>query len=384
MLCLGACPHEVRAADTRKPPEPRLAPLLPSESAWLVNLPMPPSAPGAMDDTRVYVPLEGERFVALKRETGETVWTADIESQWPPLVNDGVVYVAASDELHALDAATGMHRWRVPLGRGPMAPLAIEADTIVTLVAPDAVWALRLSDGALQWSLSLGGTDARAMMAIDHGRIFVSKDSRVVRIDLSDHKVKWDRTLPGMLGAPAIGKDRVLVGSTSNHLYALDPDRGGVEWSFQMGGDVVGAFVDGDTVFVVSFDNVLRALKRTNGNQIWKRALTTRPITAPRAVGGIVAVSGISVPLATFNAKTGMPIATFDAVSDLEGMPMFAAALSPYTVALVAIARDGRATGQRPVAMMFRETALEPLAVLPGKALTKERTLPSPTEKKSP
>lgn len=336
-----------------------------------------------MDDTRVYVPLEGEHFIALKLETGETLWTADIESQWPPLVSDGVVYIAASDELHALDAATGTPKWRVPLGRGPMAPLAMESDTIVALIAPDLVQALRLSDGALLWSLSLGGTSAPATMALDRGRVFVAKDSRVVRIDLSDHKVKWDRTLPGTLRAPAVGRDRVFVGSTSNHLYALDPDRGGVEWSYQMGADVVGAVADGDKVFVVALDNVLRALNRTNGNQLWKRALNTRPITAPRAAGGIVAVSGISVPLATFNAKNGMPIATFDAMSDLEGMPLFVSALSPYAVALVAIARDGRATGQRPVAMMFRETALEPLTVLPGKPLTKERTLP-PTGKKSP
>jgi hypothetical protein len=34
---------------------------------------------------------------------------------------------------------------------------------------------------------------------------------------------------------------------------------------------------------------------------------------------------------------------------------------------------DGRATGHRPVAMMFREKPLEALTILPGRPLTRER-----------
>src|SRR5688572_10382610 len=38
-------------------PEPYVAPLLPAEQAWLVTLPAPPSAGGAMDAHHVYIPL---------------------------------------------------------------------------------------------------------------------------------------------------------------------------------------------------------------------------------------------------------------------------------------------------------------------------------------
>ena len=38
-----------------------------------------------MDEVRAYIPLEGERFVAIDRETGATAWIVDIESAWPPL-----------------------------------------------------------------------------------------------------------------------------------------------------------------------------------------------------------------------------------------------------------------------------------------------------------
>src|SRR5262245_49083722 len=218
--CLGACPHEALARVERTPVDPALAALLPSEKAWLITLPQPPSAPGAMDDARVYIPLQGEHFIALDRATGETVWMADIESEWTPLVSGGVVYIAASDELHAIDAATGSHRWRVPLGRGPMAPLAFAQGSIIALVSPDEVWAFRPADGERLWAQSLGGAVGPASMVIDAGHVFVAIGSRLVRVELSNGAVKWDRTLPGALKSPAAGEDRVFVGSTSNELYA--------------------------------------------------------------------------------------------------------------------------------------------------------------------
>ena len=343
-----------------------------------MTLPFPPSAPPVMDDQRVYVAMQGEHFIALNRETGETEWTVDVESEWPPLVRDGVLYLAASDELHAFDAATGERLWRAPLGRGPMAALAWSQDAVIALVTPDEVWAIRPADGQRLWGQSLGGSDEGATMVVDGGRIFIAIGSRLVRVDRLDGKIRWTRTLPGTLSAPTVARDRVFAGSTSNEIFALDQNDGDVAWSFKMGGDVLGSATDEDVVYVASLDNVLRALKRSNGNQLWKRALVTRPAAPPRAFGGIVAMPGISPPLATFNAKTGAPLATFAAVPELQRAKFVAPALiaptlKPYAVSLVILTSDGRATGHRSVAMLFREKPLEPLAALPGRPLTRER-----------
>ena len=331
-----------------------------------------------MDDHRVYVPLQGEHFISIARDTGETAWTADIESAWPPLVHDGVVYIAASDELHALDAASGEHKWRVPMGRGPMAALAMTQDTIVGLVAPDEVWAFRRTDGQRLWVRALGGTVGPASMAIDGNRIFVAIGSRLVRVALVDGAITWDRTLPGMLKAPVAYDDRVFVASTANALHAVSQNSGAIAWSYPTGADVIGAAVDGNMVYVTSLDNVLRALKQGSGGQVWKKPLTTRPTGPPRVAGGVVAVSGLMPPLSTFNAKTGAPIAAFDASGDLQRAKfltpvLFSSKLTPYTVSIVAITRDGRAMGHRPVAMLFRDPPLVPFSNVPGKPLTKER-----------
>jgi outer membrane protein assembly factor BamB len=370
-LVAGFCPHAADGGQRAKNVEPVLTPVLPAEPGWQIPLPFPPSAGAAMDERRAYLPLEGEHLVAIDRETGATVWTVDIESSWPPLVHDGVVYLAASDELHALDAETGNHRWRVPLERGAMAPMALTEAALIVLVEPDEVWALRPSDGHRLWLRPLGGRSGRVSMAVDATGISVALVDRLVRLR-PDGSVRWEHMLPGQLTSTASARDRVLAGSTSNQLFAFHTDRGTLAWKYPVGGDVVGIAATGDLVFVVSLDNVVRALRRSSGNLSWKQELTIRPVVPPHLVNDDVVVVTGPESVAAFNAKTGAPLGTFDAPDLLQGRPLVDATPSPFAVSMLAVTRDGVAMGLRPVEMLFREQATQPLAALPGRPLQKE------------
>jgi PQQ-like domain len=135
---------------------------------------------------------------------------------------------------------------------------------------------------------------------------------------------------------------------------------------------VIGAAVGDRLVFVASLDNLLRALRRSSGNQVWKRDLETRTIALPSAFGGIVLVTGNSPTLSTFDAATGEPIGTFSVAADLQGVPLVDSTLEPFRVAMIAVTRDARAIGLRPTGMMFRELPLTPLDALPGHPLNRE------------
>jgi outer membrane protein assembly factor BamB len=384
-LALGFCPQDALGGQRTKKVEPAVTAVLPAELAWQVVLPLPPSAGAAMDDVRAYIPLEGERFIAIERETGMTVWTVDIESAWPPLVHEGTVFLAASDELHALDAATGTHKWRVPIGRdapgrGAMAPMALVEDLLIALVAPDEVWAFRVSDGQRLWVRALGGRTGRVSMAVNATGIYVSVVDRLVRVMPADGTVQWERTLPGQVATTFVAHDLVFVGSTSNEIFAFDADDGSLAWKFRFGGDVIGIAARGDLVFVASLDNLLRALKHSSGNQVWKRALATRPVAPVLTFDGVVAVAGVE-SIATFDSRTGTPIAKFDAPNMTRGLPMVDPTPEPFAVSITVVTGDGRAMGLRPEGMMFREKPVTPLMALPGRPLQKEAApLPVRTE----
>ena len=370
---LGFCPQDVAGQRAGKV-EPAVTPVLPAEQAWSVSLEFPTSAGAAMDEERAYIPLEGEHFIAINRGTGAIVWNLDIESAWPPLVHEGTVYLAASDELHAIEAATGNRRWRVPLGRGAIAPMVIHDDLLIALAAPDEVMAFKLATGERLWIRPLDGRTGRASLAVNASGIYVGLVDRLVRLSLPDGVIRWDLKLPGEVASITVARDRVFAGSTSNEIFAFDPMRGSLAWKSRFGGDVIGIAADQDLVFVASLDNLVRAIRRSNGNQVWKRALATRPVAPPRVFDGVVAVAGVE-SVATFNSLTGAPIGSFESTTLLQGVPAIDPTPAPFAVSIVAITRDGRAIGLRPEGVMFRERAIEPLTALPGRSLQKE---PSP------
>ena len=369
--CLGACPQALAGQQnaTRKPLP---APLLPAEQAWSVSLPSPPSAQGALDETRAYIPLQSGQIVALNRESGATEWSIELSSSWAPLVADGVVYAAGANEFHAVQVASGTRLWRTPLDAEPMAAPALHGDTIFVLAKPNLLLALNRLKGSEMWRHTIEMPIESPTMVANATGIFVSSGNRLSRYAENDGHLEWQRELPGMLGRPTAAGDRVFVGSTDNSFYALDASTGRLAYRSRTGGDVVGAAANADFVYVASLDNLLRALRRGSGNQIWKRNLTTRTVAPPSTFGGIVLVTGNDPTLTTFDATSGMPISTFSVAADLQGVPLVDSTLEPFRVAIVVITRDARAIGLRPTGMMFREPPLTPIQTLPGRPLSRE------------
>ena len=340
-------------------------------------LDMPPSADGAMDEDRIYVPVQGGTVRAFERDTGALGWTASVETTWRPAVGDGGVYVAGRDALTALDAATGAERWVSALEQPLTTPPAWDTGWLIASTAAGDVRAIQSENGEVVWRRSLGAVSRHMAVRATMGLLVLTLDGgRVVALNVATGEPLWEEMLPGTLSPPALAKDRVFIGSTNNFLYALDAADGRVAWKWRTGGDVVGAAADVDIVYVASLDNVLRAVNRSNGNQRWKIEIPTRPAVPPIAFGDIVVLAGVAPQLNSFVAKNGMVQGNYKAPSDLQGAPLIDRMLKPYRVAIVTIGRDGMMIGLRPVQMMMRDPPLAPLtAPLPGHSLPRERLI---------
>jgi outer membrane protein assembly factor BamB len=256
----------------------------------------------------------------------------------------------------------------------------LQDDTLILLVKPNELRALSKADGSELWRRTVGGQLSSPTLSVDSSGVVVASGSHMSRFARSDGRLQWTRELSGVLGRPTLAGNRIFVGSTDNHLYALDAENGRLAWpKWRAGGDVVGAAADDRFVYVASLDNLLRGLRRSSGNQVWKRDLATRTIAPPSTFGGIVLVTGNSPTLSTFDAATGEPIGSFSVPADLQGMPLVDMSLDPFRVAVIAVTRDARAIGLRPTGMMFRELPLTPIQALPGRPLNREPLgLPGP------
>jgi len=332
-----------------------------------------------MDGERVYVPLQLNVVQALDRETGTPVWRSDVATIWAPVLRDGLLYVAASDAVHALDARTGALRWRAPIDRRMIVPLTATSDLLIGVMEPDAVVAFAIADGRVVWRRSLGTYPNHAAASDGRRVVFALSDSRVVALNLADGDPLWEQHLEGDLGPPLVVRERVILGSSSNYLYAFD-DRGRLAWKWRTGGDVVGVSADATTgAYYASLDNVLRAVNQSNGNQRWIKEMPTRPGLPPLTLKAalpyeeVVVVTGVTSEIGAFSTKTGAAVGRYSPPSDIQGGPLIDPSLKPYKVAVVVITRDGRAIGLRPTAMALAEPKISPFDELPGRRLERDR-----------
>lgn len=352
---------------------PPAVPLLPAETAWLVTLDRLPSAGGALDESRVYVPLQDGGIVAIDRRNGRRVWHRDAHTVVPLTVANGRLYVATGDALLAIDPATGDMRWQVSLPTVAAGPALASGDLVLVPVASGAVVAIDPADGTPRWDQPAGAA-GRTFLARAGDQVYASASSRLMALAIADGRRAWTLTLPGTLGPPAPGPGRVFVGSTDNYLSALSP-AGRLLWRWRTGGDVVGAVVDDARVYTVARDNIVRALDRRTGNQRWMRQIGTRPMQPPLLAGEEVLITGVAPALSTFSTRTGAPIGTFTLPGEtaqgyLQGPPLVDAGAAPFQVAIVVITQDGRVIGLRPAGLAFREAAPQPFTALPGRMLS--------------
>ena len=357
----------------KKRTEPQPLPLLPATPAWELLLTSPPAAGGALDAARLYIPLEAKTMVALDRETGETLWTAEVETAWPPAISGDLLLVAAGAEIVALDALTGAHRWRSAIPQAAIGSMIAWGTQLFVPLGGGAIAAFNVIDGTTAWTSRLDGVAGGLHLAADTRAVYVSSsDGHVAALSLADGGTVWHRTLEGTLTPPALARDRVIVGSSNNRFYALDPRTGDQEWRWDEPADPVGAAADLDVVFLTGLENTIRAVDRGNGNQKWRAVVGTRPTDPPRAFARIVVVIGDSPTLSVFVAKTGVAAGVYTAPAKLIGAPLIDPTLRAFSPAVFAIMREGSVVALTPTAMQMLEALPVPLIPLPGRQLTRE------------
>ena len=381
----GFCPHSIAAAQTPKQryeeiarafrdEKPSPLPLLAIERAWTLKITAAPSAPGAMDRERIYIPLRDNLLVALYRETGILAWIRPYHTTAPLVIGGSSLFFVGDGVISALDAASGSALWSAPIDAPLSSPVVWDSGWLFALTQKGDLLAFRAVDGMLVWTRSLGAASVHAPVPGGANTLYLSlSDGRIVALAIENGAVQWERQLTGTLSPPAAGSDRVFVGSTNNFLYALDEETGREEWKWRNGGDVIGASVEGDVVYFASLDNIIRAVNRGNGNQRWRKPSGTRPVLPPRAFRGVVALPGLMPALTVFVGLDGTVMGTHAVEGDLVGPPLIDTSAPPGQVALVTITREGVVDAMRPTGLLFREAATTPVAVLPGRTVPQER-----------
>ncbi|MDW8364702.1 MAG: PQQ-binding-like beta-propeller repeat protein, partial [Abditibacteriales bacterium] len=99
----------------------------------------------------IYFGANDGHAYALDAANGAVKWKTSLDGfvQGAPVINDGVIYIGASNALHALDATTGAVKWKVSAQTIP-APV-VQGEVVYTALGDENVYALDAHSGQLRW-----------------------------------------------------------------------------------------------------------------------------------------------------------------------------------------------------------------------------------------
>ncbi|MDQ3171732.1 MAG: PQQ-binding-like beta-propeller repeat protein, partial [Acidobacteriota bacterium] len=181
--------------------------------------------------------------------------------------------------------------WRVPAS-ALSAPLAHRGGWLIVPLADGGIQGVRAADGTVVWAISAGSPVASAP-AIDGDVLAVGlADGRIVALNVGTGATLWQRPLGSASSGVTLSGDRIFAGTTDGFFWALKTRNGDLDWRWRIGARLIGAAsADANGVYAVAVDNVLRGFKRSNGNQRWSLALTTRALAGPAMADGLLVVT---------------------------------------------------------------------------------------------
>jgi len=206
-----------------------------------------------------------------------------------PVINGSTIYVAASDgSLEAFDKRSGKSLWDVELEFPLSGGVGVYADALFLGSSDGFVIKVDASSGEELWSTRLSGE----VMSVpqSNGAIVVahSLDGKLQGLDFATGDVVWtyDSTVPALTlrgsGSPLVSGDTVYVGFANGRVLAFDIATGSISWEARIAipqgrseiervVDIDGTMaLEGDELFVASYQGRLAALNVSDGSKLWQ------------------------------------------------------------------------------------------------------------------
>jgi outer membrane protein assembly factor BamB len=300
--------------------------IVPAHGVWTLVLNSQLTIAPAYDATHAYFPLEGDRLAAYVMPEGTLSWLVTAHPLLPPTAGDGLIFLVEAEGLVALRATDGSVAWQLAMENPPAVAPAFAAGWLIVGTKDGRVEAIHAADGTIAWQRSIG-SPAHAPASLTADRVYASiSDGRLVSLTLETGEPVWERHLGAAPTEILADGDRLYVGSADNYLYCVLARDGTIDWRWRTGGDIVGRPVSDERhVFFVALDNLLRAMDRKSGAQVWMRPLPVRPIAAPLLAGSTLVVAGQQpAQLRVFAVKDGTPAPGEPIVPGTPGPPVAA------------------------------------------------------------
>nr|MBP7371145.1 PQQ-like beta-propeller repeat protein [Arenimonas sp.] len=267
-----------------------------------------PSSPAIRDGLVYFASYDG-KFYALNAKTGVTKWkftsagerrfeAKGIHGQLPktqtypdiydtylssPVVAQDTVYFGSGDgHVYALDAHTGVVRWKFSTGNVVHAS-PVYANGVLYIGSWDSnLYAIDATTGKEQWRFKSGDDEIihnqvgfQGSPAVVDGVVYVGcRDSHLYAIDAKSGKEKWNIStgLSWVITSPAVHLGKVYYATSDTALFSIADANTGKPLAETKSTSYLWSSpaIAGDVVFIGNFSGSLEARDSTSGELLWE------------------------------------------------------------------------------------------------------------------
>jgi len=265
-------------------------------------------------DSTVYVGNLNGHLSALDALSGRIVWKNVIGGEIKGSANTAsdpesgrkLVLVGSYDAtMYCFDAATGDTVWTYETGYYINGAPATDGRHVVFGGCDEMLHILSVRDGAKTGEVDAGSYIAGSA-ALVGGRAYVGHyGGQVVCIDIGEKRLVW--TYEGgergsvFFSSPAVGDERVYIGSRDRSLHCVDRATGLPVWKFRTHDEIdCSPVIAGNSIVFGSGDGRLYMVDAAGGKEIWSYEIGASIEGCPAVIDGMVVIGADDGRVYTF------------------------------------------------------------------------------------
>jgi len=241
------------------------------------------------------------------------------------VVAGGMLFFGALDgAVYALNADNGQLIWRFETKNEIVAEPLLNNGVIYILNAANALFALEASSGKQLWVYNRQETSSKMTVrgssrpTYHQGILYAGfSDGNLVALNAQTGSAQWEVFLnknarfKDIDASPFVDGDQIYVNSYDDKLYCLSKSAGTILWRSDFGG-ATAPIVSGDKLFYSSSKGYLISVAKSDGKLLWKKETSLGVFTEPVLYKGNIVVGESQGSLLFFDLLSGEKLAHFD------------------------------------------------------------------------
>lgn len=273
----------------------------------------------------VFVGNTIDSISSYSRRTGRLVWRKFIKGgvEGGAQLVDGILYFGANDGFfYALNSVDGEVKWTFPIRFEGLGEPLVDKGVVYVLAGNNIAYALDAETGKQVWlynrrdpsSLSIRGG---SRPAVTEKHVYIGfADGYVVSLQRANGQVEWETNINvnkrfrDVDAGAVIEGDRMYITSFDGGLYCLNVQTGQVVWSHDVGG-YSSPIIEGNRLYYTTTNGKVMAVEKSTGAPIWTHSLGGKIATKPALNKGMLIFGEFEGNLKVISTQTGQLLAEF-------------------------------------------------------------------------